>query len=384
MSPSAPIRICHIVTRLAVRGVPRQVLDIAEGLDRDRFQVSVLTGHSEPDEGDLWDEARQRGIDVTRIEALRRPVNWRRDGAALFQIYQYLRHHPCDIVHTHIAKAGLLGRLAARLVDIPSVLHTYHGVPNEWIGDRVSARCFVGLERWAAARTDVLVAVSESVRREMNAMHVGSTSCWRVIRNGVSSLFLSEPPSDAAERSGAQLLAVGSLTQEKGYDVLLRALPTIASSHPEVELVLIGDGPLKSSLQMLANDLGIASRVQFAGVVADVRPWLRKATLLVAPSLNEGLGMAVVEAMAMGCPVVASKVGGLVEVVVHGETGFLVQPGSVPPLANQVIDLLNSPERRARLGLEGRRHAQAHFARDRPIAQLQDIYETLYRKSAKR
>ena len=176
---------------------------------------------------------------------------------------------------------------------------------------------------------------------------------------------------------------MGSLTQEKGYDVLLRALPTIASSHPEVELALIGDGPLKSSLQILANDLGIASRVQFAGVVADVRPWLRKATLLVAPSLSEGLGMAVVEAMAMGCPVVASKVGGLVEVVVHGETGFLVQPGSVPLLANQVIDLLNSPERRARLGLEGRRHAQAHFSRDRPIAQLQDIYETLYRESAK-
>ena len=384
MSPSTPIRICHIVTRLAVRGVPRQVLDIAEGLDRDRFKVRVLTGHSEPEEGDLWDEARQRGIDVTRIEALRRPVNLRRDGAALFQIYQYLCHHPCDIVHTHIAKAGLLGRLAARLVGIPSVLHTYHGVPNEWIGDRASARCFVGLERWAAARTDVLVAVSEAVRREMNAMHVGSTSRWHVIRNGVSSLFLSEPPADVAERSSAQLLAVGSLTQEKGYDVLLRALPTIESSHPEVELVLIGDGPLKSSLQTLANDLGIASRVHFAGVVADVRPWLRKATLLVAPSLNEGLGMAVVEAMALGCPVVASKVGGLVEVVIHGETGFLVQPGSVPLLAKQVIDLLKSPERRARMGLEGRRRAQAHFARDRPIAQLQDIYETLYRESVKR
>ena len=111
-------------------------------------------------------------------------------------------------------------------------------------------------------------------------MHVGSTSRWHVIRNGVSSLFLSEPPFDAAERSSAQLLAVGSSTQEKGYDVLLRALPAIESSHPEVELVLIGDGPLKSSLQTLANDLGIASRVQFAGVVADVRPRLRKATLL--------------------------------------------------------------------------------------------------------
>ena len=110
----SPIRVCHIVTRLAVRGVPRQVLDLAEGLDRARFQVCVLTGHSESGEGDLWDEARDRGIDVTRIEALRRPIHPTRDGFALAQLYRYLRRHPCDIVHTHIAKAGLLGRLAAR------------------------------------------------------------------------------------------------------------------------------------------------------------------------------------------------------------------------------------------------------------------------------
>ena len=115
MSPIPPIRVCHIVTRLAVRGVPRQVLELAEGLDRARFQVCVLTGHSESGEGDLWDEARDRGIEVTRIEPLRRPIHPIRDGFALAQLYLYLRRHPFDIVHTHIAKAGLLGRLAAQL-----------------------------------------------------------------------------------------------------------------------------------------------------------------------------------------------------------------------------------------------------------------------------
>ena len=384
MNLISPIRVCHIVTRLAVRGVPRQVLDLAEGLDRARFQVCVLTGHSESGEGDLWDEARDRGIDVTRIEALRRPIHPIRDGFALAQLYRYLRRHPCDIVHTHIAKAGLLGRLAARLAKIPFVLHTYHGTPNEWIGDGTSARLFRGTERWVSTRTDMLIAVSEAVRGEISAMGIGSASRWRVIRNGISPIFRSESLPSPAQRNKAQLLAVGSLTEEKGYDVVLRALPTIASSHPDVELVFIGDGPLKASLQALANDLNVASRVRFIGVVADVRPWLRQSTLLVAPSLSEGLGMAVVEAMAMECPVVASRVGGLVEVVVHGETGFLVQAGHVPLLAQQVVELLSSPEERVRLGANGSRHVQANFTRDRPIAQLQELYETLYRESSKR
>lgn len=384
MNPIPPIRVCHIVTRLAVRGVPRQVLELAEGLDRARFQVRVLTGHSESCEGDLWDEARDRGIDVTRIEALRRPIHPIRDGFALAQLYRYLRSHPCDIVHTHIAKAGLLGRMAARLAKVPFVLHTYHGTPNEWIGDGTSARLFRGIERRAAAKTDRLIAVSEAVRREMSAMGIGSASRWCVIRNGISPIFRSEPFSSPTQRNRAQLLAVGSLTEEKGYDVVLRALPTIVSSHPDVELVFIGDGPLKASLQALANDLNVASHVRFIGVVADVRPWLRKATLLVAPSLSEGLGMAVVEAMAMECPVVASRVGGLVEVVVHGETGFLVEAGRVPLLAQQVVELLSSPEERVRLGANGSRHVQANFTRDRSIAQLQELYETLYRESSKR
>lgn len=384
MNPIPPIRVCHIVTRLAVRGVPRQVLELAEGLDRARFQVCVLTGHSESGEGDLWDEARHRGIEVTRIETLRRPIHPIRDGFALAQLYLYLRRRPFDIVHTHIAKAGLLGRLAAQLAKIPSVLHTYHGTPNEWIGDGTSARLFRVTERWAAERTDMLIAVSEAVRGEMSAMGIGSAGRWRVIRNGISPIFLSEPPSSPTQRKRAQLLAVGSLTEEKGYDVVLGALPTIASSHPDVELVFIGDGPLRASLQTLANDLNVASRVRFIGVVADVRPWLREATLLVAPSLSEGLGMAVIEAMAMECPVVASRVGGLVEVVLHGETGFLVEANRVPLLAQQVVELLGSPEERARLGANGSRHVQANFTRDRPIAQLQEIYETLYLESSKR
>lgn len=384
MTASQPIRVCHIVTRLAVRGVPRQVLDIAEGLDRSRFSVSVLTGHSEPEEGDLWDEARGRGIAVTRINDLRRSVHLSRDGAAFLQIYRYLRSHPCDIVHTHIAKAGLLGRMAARLAGIPSVLHTYHGIPNEWVGNGISARFFRGLEKWSAVRTDALIAVSQAVRTEIRAVDIGTANRWHVIHNGISPLFLSEERPNAADRNDALLIAVGSLTKEKGYDVLLQALPTIASSCPDVELVFIGDGPLKASLQTLAKDLDVASRVRFVGVVSDVRPWLRRATLLVAPSLSEGLGMAVVEAMAMECPVVASRVGGLVEAVVDGETGFLVDAGSISPLNQQVIELLNSPEQRARLGSNGRKHVQAHFARDWSIVQLQDVYETLFRESANR
>lgn len=376
-TPSKRIRVCHIVTRLAVRGVPRQVLDIAEGLDPARFDVEVLTGHSEPDEGDLWEEACERGIRVTRIESLCRPVRLSSDVRALYQIYRHLRAHPCDLVHTHIAKAGLLGRLAARFAGIPRVVHTYHGIPNEWVGHGTSARFFRAVERSISTQTDAIVAVSRAVQDLVQAIPIGRGNSWHVIYNGIDRSFVDAEP---AERQATQLLVVGSLTREKGCDVLLHAMPKIISHWPSVELLFLGDGPLKKQLEALACQLGIADHVRFLGLVADVRLWLRTCTILVAPSRSEGLGMAVIEAMAMGCPVVASRTGGLTEVVSDGETGYLVDVGHVEGLVDRIANLLQDPDQRAHFGAAGRARAYTHFAADRSIAQLEDVYTALIEK----
>ncbi len=371
------IRVCHIVTRLAVRGVPRHVIDMAVALDPERYDVQVLTGHSEPGEGDLWQEALDLGIAVRRIPALQRRVDPRADVLALWQLYRYLRCHSCDIVHTHISKAGMLGRLAARWAGVPLVLHTYHGVPLEWNGTGLAARFFRFCERRVARSTSALVAVSQAVKNDLLQMGIGASERWHVIYNGVPAAMLAEGIEAHKVAWAPLLLYVGSLTREKGVAVLLKALPELRADFPNLGLCIVGDGLLKKDLEHLVSELDSDAYVHFAGLVEDVRPWLVACAALVVPSLSEGMGLAAVEAMAMERPVVASAVGGLREVVVDGETGLLVEPGDSHVLAQQIHALLQNSDKRRRMGSNGRRRVQRHFTVERSVDQLQNLYEAL-------
>ena len=366
--------------RSAVRGVPRHVIELAAGLDRARFSVEILTGHSEADEGDLVSEARDRGLSVTRIGALRRRVHVRDDLVALYQIYRHLRRASIDIVHTHISKAGILGRQAARWAGVPLVLHTYHGVPEEWVGDSPKARLFRAVERRAARTTDAIVAVSGAVREDILNLGIGGNSRWEVVYNGIAPAFFALEGAQPSGERGLRLVTIGSLTPEKGVDVMLRALPSVVRLHPGVELVVVGDGPLRPELEGLARELGVAECVRFVGLAKDVRLWLRECALFVAPSRREGMGIAVVEAMAMGCPVVASRVGGLAEVVVDGETGLLVEADASDALSEAICKLLEVPAERTRLGANGRARARSVFARETALRHMQGVYDALLRE----
>jgi len=371
------IRVCHIVTRLAVRGVPRHVIDMAAGLDPQKFAVEILTGHSEPNEGDLWQEALDKGVSVVRIESMRRRVSLGLDIAALWQIYRHLRRHPCDIVHTHISKAGILGRLAAHRAGVPIVLHTYHGVPMEWEGGGRAARVFRYCEMKAACSTDTLIAVSNAVKDSLTEMSIGKDTDWQIIYNGVAPSFFKRVEDLSLLVGDPLLLAIGSLTGEKGIDVLIDALPKLRQEHPQLSLCLVGDGPLRGALAKQVAQLGLSDCVHFAGIVQDVRPWLQRCALLVAPSLSEGMGLAAVEAMAMARPVIASGVGGLLEVVEDGHTGRLVTPGDASLLADQIHALLQDPDECIRLGRNGQERARQHFTIERSVGHLQGLYEKL-------
>ncbi len=371
------IRVCHIVTRLAVRGVPRHVIDMAVALDPERYVVQVLTGHSEPGEGDLWQEALDLGIAVRRIPALQRRIDLSGDVLALWQLYRYLRAYPFDIVHTHISKAGMLGRMAAHWAGVPQVLHTYHGVPLEWAGSGLAARLFRLCERRVSRSTSALVAVSQALKNDLLQMGIGKAKRMHVIYNGVHTAMLAEGIGAQVVSASPLLLCIGSLTQEKGLAVLLKALPELRVHFPNLGLCLVGDGPLKEDLQRLVRELNLDTCVHFVGIVDDVRPWLAACAVLVMPSLSEGMPLAVVEAMAMGRPVIASSVGGLPEVVVEGETGLLVEPGDSHRLAQQIGSLLQKPSELRRMGANGRQRAMRHFTLERAISQLQDLYEEL-------
>ena len=372
----ATVRVLHVVTRLAVRGVPRHVLDAACELDPGRYEVEIIAGRSEPGEGDLTAEARERGIVVHTVTSLQRAVHPLADLRAYRTIAGIVAGGAYDIVHTHISKAGILGRLAARRIGTPVALHTYHGVIEEVGGASLRADVFRRIERCAAGWSDALVAVSRFVARQWQDMAVGSEDQYRVIPNGIDVDHYAA--GEALALAGSpRLVVVGSLTREKGIEVALRALAHLGGEFPDLRFYVVGDGPLRSELEALAGRLGLTARVDFVGIQQDVRSYFAGCDLVLMPSLREGMGLAAVEAMAAERAVVASRTGGLPEVVAEDETGLLVPPSDAQALAAAVAALLRDPQRRQAMGRAGQARARGAFSRQRSLAALAAVYEEL-------
>lgn len=372
-------RVLQILTRLAVRGVPRHVLDLSAALLARGHQVEVVAGQSEPGEGNLWEEAARRGIPATFVPALRRAVAPAADAAAFAGLYRHIRRTRPDIVHTHIAKAGVLGRLAARLAGVPALVHTYHGQIGELEGTSLRSRLLRAGEALAARRSDALIAVSAYTAAGLQQLGVGRRDQYHVIRNGIDLERFAEPAGERPNGlEGSPLLgAVASLTAEKGLDLLLQALPPLSAAHPHLRLFLLGDGPLRPALETQARALGLESRVRFCGNLPDIRPYLQAFDLLVLPSRREGLGLVLMEAMAAGIPVVAARVGGIPELVGHGQQGWLVPPEDPVALSEAIAHLLADPQLRGALAQGGRERASREFGLGTMVDQVEGLYHRL-------
>ncbi len=375
------INVLQVVTRLVVRGVPRHVLELAAGLDRDRFQVDVLAGRGEPGEGSLWAEAHQRGIRTMYLDALQRSVSPVADVRALARLYTVMRRGQYHIVHTHISKAGVLGRLAARMARVPVIIHTYHGEVAEVAAGGTAARLFRWMEGAMARSTHRFIAVSQNTVKECLARGVGRAEQYQVIYNGIDlEHFTRRHSARPFDHPGAGPVIglVGSLTAEKRVDVLLEAVRQVLENHEGLLLCVVGDGPLRDRLQALTGQLGLTGNALFAGLVPDVRPWLTHFDVLVSPSEREGLPTVLLEAMAMGCPVVATRVGGIPEIIEPGRTGLLVDPNDPVGLASAINAVVNNPEQRHRMQEEGHRRAQARFGLDTMLSRTAAAYEELH------
>ena len=373
------IRILHVVTRLVRRGVPRHVLDIATNLDPERFEVEVLAGRGEPWEGSLWEEARQKGLTTHRVESLQRSINPARDVIAFWELYRRMRKGKYDIVHTHISKAGFLGRLAARCASVPVVAHTYHGRIEELSSATVKGRVLTACERLAARMSDALVAVSAAEVRQKRVAGIGRHGQYHVIHTGIDLgryRVAGEWERPAAATGNPLIGTIGTLTHEKGIDCLVEALPLVKANHPNLQLCIVGAGPMESKLRQAAERARIDSMVHFAGVVEDVRPWLSAFDLLVQPSRSEGLALAVLEAMAMGVAVLATDVGGMAEAAEDGVTGRLVPAGDTEALAAALSEVLGDRSALLEFGRSATKRVRG-FSMECKVSDLETLYEQL-------
>lgn len=377
------IRIVHIL-EATFGGTRKHLMYLATRLDPSRFDVSVIcsTVRNPSFVADI-EVLLQRGIQV-KVISMKRDISPFSDIGAFFRIYSFLRKGSFDIVHTHSSKAGFLGRIAARLAGVPVVLYTPHAF-SFYRGLLGTKRSYLLLERFAARFTNTIIAVSDGERDIAIKHAVTGDNGVVTIKNGVD---LSEFPDDietgnlknelGLEGASAIVGMVGRISAQKGYGYFIEAAVEVVKSRPGVRFVLVGDGNLDKARAEI-NRCGAKNIVVLTGQRADVTVLYALFDVVVVPSLWEGLAYVVLEAMAMRKPVIATSIPGNAEVVVHGETGYLVPPGDARTMANAIRDLLGDSAKVASMGKRGREEVERRYTVERNILSYERLYETIAR-----
>lgn len=379
------LRVLHVITRLSLGGSAENTVASMVGLAAAGYGGRLAVGCAASDLASLED-ARRRGVSLIDVRAFGREIG-PRDALALAELVIVMRRERPAVVHTHTSKAGFLGRLAARVARVPAVIHQPHGHIFYGYYGAARTRFYLVLERLAAHWTDRLITLTERGTAEHLARGIGRAAQYRTVPSGVPTAELrAAAPSRAAARAALGVSAdafvvagLGRLVPVKGFDVLLRALPTLLAAVPQARLVLVGDGPEREALHAQAAALGVADHVRITGATGDVGRWLAACDVLAAPSRNEGMGRALVEAMALGLPVVAAAVGGIPTVVLDGETGRLVRSEDAGALAAALVELGLDEALCRKLGAVAVRHAEA-FSVGVANAAMRGIYDELVRE----
>lgn len=380
------LRVLHVITRLTLGGSSENTVASIVGLTRAGYDCALAVSFRES-EGPVLDDARRRGVRLLDVPALGREVALLSDLAALLRLLRIIRAERPAIVHTHTSKAGFIGRLAARLARVPAVIHQPHGhIFYGYYGPRLTA-FYAALERRAAMWSDRIITLTDRGIEEHLARSIGRREQFVTVPSGVDvdRLRAAAPPRAEARRhlglppDAFVVAALGRFVSIKGFDLLVEALPAVVAGVGSARLLLIGDGPERAALEARAAALGVGGRLHITGAMTDVMPCLAAADVVAAPSRNEGMGRALVEAMALGIPVVGAAVGGIPAVIVDGECGRLVPPEDSPALAKALVDLGRDAALRGKLGEAARRRAEA-FSTAVAEAKMRAVYEELVRE----
>jgi glycosyltransferase involved in cell wall biosynthesis len=383
---TAPVRVCHLITRMILGGAQENTLHTCDQLRRRGWDVLLVTGPPLGPEGELLSEVRRLDIPCVVVPSLRRAVHPVRDAQAFFQLKRELRAFAPAVVQTHSSKAGILGRFAARAAGVPIVIHTVEGLPFHRYASPWTNALYVLAERAAARVTDHTVCVAQAMVDQAVAAGIRPPGGYSIIYSGmdVDAHLRAAAFRDATRRrlgivpEDVVIGKVARLFELKGHEFVIRALPAVLERCPQARLLFVGDGLLRAELAHLAGSLGVAHRVTFAGLVPpeEVPAMISAMDVLVHASLREGLPRVLVQALLCEKPVVAFALDGAPEVVIDGVTGRLVQPESVEGLAAALLATIEHPEESRRMAQEGRHRFVDRFR----ISTMVDDTEALYRR----
>ncbi len=370
------MRVCHVAMGDLWAGAEVHLLALMTYLVRiSGFEWSVVLFN----EGRLADELRKLPLALTVI-----PEKHYGPVALASRLAKVFRQFRPDVVHTHKYKDSILGSIVARCVGVPHVVRVVHGMPEPFqglrnvkmsaymIADRVITDCLV----------DKVIAVSSDIEQVLSRLYVADRVMC--IHNGIDleTVCVTTQRTDKRREWGVDDKAiligtVGRLVPVKGHAVLLGAFRILSQSCPNVILILVGDGPLRVQLEAEANRMGLGRSVIFSGHQEQSYDFINMMDFFVLPSLHEGIPMVLLEAFALSRPVVASRVGGIPEVVSHGYSGVLVSPANSDELATAIKSLIDAPAKAAAFAVAGRGQVESEFSANLMAVRTADMYRTL-------
>lgn len=375
-TPSRKYKIAYLIDGLSMGGAERLMVPILKHLSRAYFDPYVCAMQSK-DGNPMADEIRALGVPVECLN-----IKHLRELDAIPRLTHYLKSIRADLVHTQLEAANILGNISAKLLRLPSVC-TIHVMPS--LDVRTKTKMHQRVE-WFTLRhfCDRVISVSEEARQYHIKISGSSEEQVTTIYNGIDLSAFSDMDY-ARERSSVRtelgipldadvLVTVAVLRPPKGIQFLIRAMPAILASHPNTYYLIVGSGSHREALMEEAGKAGVNERVVFAGMRKDVPRLLAASDIFVLPTLTEALPTVLAEAMAARLPLIASRVGGIPEMITNGQNGFLTEPEDLKGLASACIHLLKNREERAAMGAEGWRMVHQKFSIKRQVEQLRDLY----------
>jgi glycosyltransferase involved in cell wall biosynthesis len=382
-----PIRILRVIARLNMGGPALHVAYLASGLESRGYRTTLVAGSLARGEGSMSFVAEELGVPVVHVPHLSREISVAADALSVYHLVRTIRRERPHILHTHTAKAGAVGRIAALLAGDarpPIVVHTFHGHVLQGYFSGAKAAFFRLVERRLAASTTRLVAVSPEVRDDLVELGVAGPEKFAVVRLGIELERRTGATSDARRElrrlfgipaDGFVVGWIGRMTAVKRLPLVLEGFRRLLELGVDATLCLVGAGPDRDEAERLAHRLGVMKHCLFVGYQRDVAPYYEVFDTLLLPSANEGTPVVVIEALAAGRPVVATDVGGVADVVRDGTDGFLVPSGDADALADRLARLAGDPALRRSMGAAGAEDVPARYA----VARLLDDMDELYR-----
>lgn len=380
-----PVRIMRMITRLNVGSPAMHAILLAQKFAPPDYESRLVCGPPHPQLGDMGYYAREHHIQPIYVPELSSSLDPLTATRAIRRLTALIRDYQPDIVHTHMARAGFLGRMAAWRAGVPVIVHTYHG--HVFAGDfnPLSTRLFIALERFAATRSDSILVLTQSQRRELaETYQIARQGRMTILPLGLDfSPFMALPRHSGAFRAQHSIPPdvpligiVGRIVPVKNLPLFLAMAAQIHARRPDAHFAIVGDGEDRPEIEDLARRLGLAARVVFSGWVDDLPPVYSDLDVLVNSSHSEGTPTPIMEALVAGCPVVAVNVGGVPDLLNGGELGALVPPNDADALAQAVLRTLDAP-----LDLEDARAAMLNrYGIDRLLSDMDSLYRGLLAK----